>query len=99
MPEKINTVVLGSIALDDVKTPYGEVRNVLGGSGTFASFASSFFSKTGLIGSIGEDFPQEYLQLFEKHNIDLAGVQKVSGSTMHWEGEYEKDINIRHTKK
>ncbi|MDO8627960.1 MAG: PfkB family carbohydrate kinase, partial [Candidatus Diapherotrites archaeon] len=94
MSEKINVVVLGSIALDDVKTPYGEVKNVFGGSGTFASFASSFFQKTGLLGAIGEDFPKEYLNLLEKHGINLDGVQKVPGPTMHWEGEYEKDINI-----
>ncbi len=93
----IETVIAGSIGLDDIKTQSNEVKNILGGSGVYASLAASLFCKPGLIGSYGEDFPKKYLELLYLKGINLTGLQRVSGPNMHWIGEYEKDMNNRKT--
>ncbi|MFA6319400.1 MAG: PfkB family carbohydrate kinase [archaeon] len=90
-------LVAGSISLDDVRTPFGEVREEIGGSGTFAALACSLFSKTALMGAIGSDFPQSKIDLLESKGIDLSAVMKSSKPTMRWVAHYDFDINIAHT--
>jgi len=90
-------LVAGSIGLDNVKTPFGEVKNEIGGSGIFASLACSIFSKTALMGIIGSDFPLEKLKILENKNIDLSAVQKSSKPNMRWVAHYDFDINTAHT--
>lgn len=92
-------LVVGSLGLDTVETPFDKVSNALGGSATYISLASSYF--TGpiyLMGVVGEDFPKKYIGLLEKHNIDLEGLQVVKGGkTFRWSGKYHYDLNVRDT--
>ncbi|MBI1883633.1 MAG: bifunctional hydroxymethylpyrimidine kinase/phosphomethylpyrimidine kinase [Chlamydiae bacterium] len=82
-------VVIGSIALDTVKTPYGEVQNVLGGSATFFTLAARLFAPVQVVGVIGEDFPEKYLKVFKNSKADLEGLLKLPGKTFRWSGSYE----------
>ncbi|MBI2575530.1 bifunctional hydroxymethylpyrimidine kinase/phosphomethylpyrimidine kinase [Candidatus Woesearchaeota archaeon] len=88
----VDVVIVGSVALDTVKTPFGKVDDALGGAATFASFAASFFAKPGIVAVVGSDFPQQHLQLLKSRGIDLKGVC-VEGLTFRWEGYYEYDMN------
>ena len=93
----MSVLIVGSTALDSIKTPTKENPRLLGGSASHASVAASFFSPTRLIGVVGDDFPKKYVQLFKKHNIDLGGLQTQPGRTFHWSGEYEVNMNNRRT--
>ena len=94
----MSLLVLGSIALDTVKTPLEERHDLLGGSASFASVAASFFSPVNLVGIVGEDFPRENIEFFKSRNIDLEGLQIVPGKTFRWSGEYMWDMNQRETR-
>ncbi len=87
----VDVIILGTVGLDDIETPFGKVENVLGGSATYAAYACSFFVKPGIVSIIGEDFPQHHLKTLQ-HKIDLNGVEK-SGKTFRWQGLYEYDMN------
>lgn len=90
----MSLLVVGSIALDTVKTPFGEGREVLGGSATYFSIAASYFAdKVCLVGVVGRDFSPEHIQLFLKHNIDIEGLHEEDGLTFRWKGEYTYDLN------
>ncbi len=93
----MSVLIVGSTALDSIKTPKAENPRLLGGSATHAGFAASFFSSVNLVGIVGDDFPKPYLNLYRKHGIDLAGLQRVPGKTFHWSGEYELNMNNRRT--
>ena len=93
----MSVLIVGSTALDSIKTPRAENPRLLGGSASHAAVAASFFSPVKLIGVVGEDFPRKYLQLYGKHKIDVAGLQIVAGKTFHWSGEYELNMNNRRT--
>jgi ribokinase len=93
-----DVLIIGTVALDTIETPFGKVEKALGGSATYASFAASFFSKPALISIVGEDFPKEYIELLEKRSIDLEGLE-IKGKTFHWEGYYEFDMNEAKTRK
>lgn len=93
----MSVLIVGSVALDSVKTPFGEVSSALGGSATYASVASSFFCVPHIIGVVGEDFPQEYISLLDNRGIDVKGLEVVKGKTFHWSGYYEYDLNTAHT--
>ena len=91
-------LVVGSVALDSVATPFDKVEDALGGSSTFISIAASYFGgPVYLVGTVGEDFPKKYIDLLKKYEIDLAGLQIVSGKTFRWSGKYQYDLNIRDT--
>ena len=92
-------LVVGSLGLDSVATPFDRVDNALGGSATYISLAASYFSgPIYLVGVVGEDFPQNYISLLEKHDIDLEGLQIVEGGkTFRWAGKYHYDLNVRDT--
>jgi sugar/nucleoside kinase (ribokinase family) len=85
----MSIVVVGSVALDSVETPFGKAENALGGSATYFSVAASFFIKNvKLVAVIGEDFPQEYVDFLKNKCIDLEGLEQVDGKTFHWSGRY-----------
>jgi sugar/nucleoside kinase (ribokinase family) len=94
----MSLLVLGSIALDTVKTPVEERSHLLGGAASYAAVAASFFAPPRLVGIVGEDFPEEDLEDFRKRQIDLEGLQIVPGKTFHWSGEYLEDMNVRETR-
>src|SRR6202035_5402285 len=93
----MSVLIVGSTALDSIKTPKGENPRLLGGSASHAAVAASFFSPVKLIGVVGEDFPRRYVQLYKRHRIDLEGLQILPGKTFHWSGEYELNMNNRGT--
>ncbi|HZL13820.1 MAG TPA: PfkB family carbohydrate kinase [Verrucomicrobiae bacterium] len=93
----MSVLIVGSTALDSIKTPNAENPRLLGGSASHAAVAASFFSPVKLIGVVGEDFPKKYLELYRRHKIDLSGLQIVAGKTFHWSGEYELNMNNRRT--
>lgn len=90
-------VVVGSVALDSIKTPFGQVDEVLGGSATHFSLAASFFTQVGIVAVVGSDFPQNYVQFFEDRQIDTSGLAVKEGKTFRWRGYYEYDLNQAHT--
>jgi len=93
----MSVLIVGSTALDSIKTPKGENPRLLGGSASHASVAASFFGPVNLIGVVGDDFPKRYLQLYKRHRINLDGLQILPGKTFHWSGEYEANMNNRRT--
>jgi len=93
----MSVLVVGSTALDSIKTPKAENPRLLGGSASHAAVAASFFSPVKLVGVVGEDFPKRYVQLYQRHRIDLEGLQILPGKTFHWSGEYEANMNNRRT--
>jgi sugar/nucleoside kinase (ribokinase family) len=90
-------LVVGSIALDNIKTPTVEHKHLLGGSASYAAVAASFFGPVNLVGVIGKDFPPEHRQLFADRKIDLTGLEVADGLTFTWTGEYEVNMNNRKT--
>src|SRR5208283_5932509 len=93
----MSVLIVGSTALDSIKTPRGRHPRLLGGSASYASVAASFFAPVKMVGVVGEDFPKACLRLYRKHKIDLEGLQVVAGKTFHWSGEYENNMNNRRT--
>lgn len=89
----MSLLVVGSVALDSVKTPCGKRNNILGGSATFASLAASFFCKVSIVATVGEDFPKQYVSLFKNMGIGLEGFKIANGKTFRWEGEYSDDMS------
>jgi len=92
-----SVLIVGSTALDSIKTPVAENPRMLGGSASHAAIAASYFSLVRMVGVVGEDFPKSYLQLYKRRRIDLEGLQIVPGKTFHWSGEYEANMNNRRT--
>src|SRR3954467_7264915 len=84
----MSVLVVGSIALDTVKTPVEEHTDQLGGSASYAALGASFFSPVNLVGVVGDDFPASEFAFWKERQIDAAGVQKVPGKTFRWSGEY-----------
>lgn len=93
----MSLLIVGSIGIDDVKTPIESHKDLLGGSASYAALAASFFTPVRLVGVVGDDFPKAYHDLFRKHGIDLAGLQIEKGKTFRWSGEYLWDLNQRKT--
>src|SRR6478735_1742251 len=91
-------LVVGSIALDTVKTPVEEHADQLGGSASYAAVGASFFSPVQLVGVVGDDFPESEFEFWKSRRIDAAGVQRVPGKTFRWSGEYAWDLNTRETR-
>ncbi len=93
----MSVLVSGSIAIDNVKTQTAAKDNLLGGSASYASIASSFFAPTGMVGVVGHDFPKEHLDLLKSRDINLDSVEFSEGETFRWSGEYMEDMNERET--
>ncbi len=86
-------LVVGSVALDTVRTPFGQVEEGLGGSAIYFSVVASFFTPVKIVAVVGKDFPEEHLNFLKLHGIDLKGLQKVEGKTFRWKGEYSYNLN------
>ncbi len=93
----MSILVIGSVAFDSVKTPFGQAEDVLGGSAAYFSLAASYFTKVKLVAVVGEDFTQENLAIFKDRQIDLSGLQYSHGKTFRWKGEYGFDLNEART--
>jgi sugar/nucleoside kinase (ribokinase family) len=85
-----NTILaVGSLAFDSIKTPFGKVEKILGGSANYFSLSASFFTNINLVGVVGEDFPKNHITVLNQKGIDTTGLEIKSGETFHWVGEYE----------
>ncbi|MDY7032617.1 MAG: PfkB family carbohydrate kinase [Thermodesulfobacteriota bacterium] len=93
----MSVLVVGSVALDTVETPFGKVNDVLGGSAVYFSTAASYFADINLVAVVGDDFPDEHIDFLLSKKIDIKGLQKESGNTFRWEGRYGFDLNEAHT--
>ena len=93
----MSLLVVGTTALDSIKTPYAENPRLLGGSASHAAVAASFFAPPHLVGAVGEDFPRKYINLYRRHGLCLEGLDQLPGQTFHWSGEYEVNMNNRRT--
>ena len=94
----MSILVVGSIGLDTVKTPVEEHTDLVGGSASYAALSASFFTPVNLVGIVGSDFPESEFQFWKSRDIDTSGVQRVSGKTFRWSGEYAWDLNTRETR-
>jgi sugar/nucleoside kinase (ribokinase family) len=95
--DDMSVLVVGSVAFDSVKTPFGQVEEVLGGSGTYFSTSASFFTDVKMVAVVGEDFPVEHLDFLRSRKIDLEGLKTAQGRTFRWKGSYDYDLNEAHT--
>ena len=93
----MSILVVGSVALDTVETPFGKVCDVLGGSAVYFSSAASYFTDINMVAVVGQDFPQEHIDFLLEKNIDIRGLQREEGETFRWEGRYGFDLNEAHT--
>jgi sugar/nucleoside kinase (ribokinase family) len=93
----MSVLVVGTVAFDSIETPLGSAERILGGSASYFALGASFFAPVRIVGVIGKEFPEEYLDLFKQRGIDLAGLKKEKGDTFHWRGRYHEDINVRDT--
>jgi sugar/nucleoside kinase (ribokinase family) len=95
----MSLLVVGSMAFDSIKSPFGEVEEVVGGSATYFSLAASYLSPVRLVSVVGKDFPQEVLRMLAARSIDTKGLKIADGETFRWKGYYEYDLNTAHTVK
>ena len=93
----MSILVVGSVALDSVQTPFGKVEDALGGSATYFAAAASLYTPTQLVAVVGEDFPQEHVDFLSARKVDLAGLQRVAGQTFRWKGRYDYNLNSAQT--
>ncbi len=94
----MSLTVVGSIAFDSVRTPFGERERMLGGSAVHFSLAASFFTEVRVVGPVGDDFTDEHVAVLADHGVITADVERVSGGeTFFWRGHYEYDMNVAHT--
>jgi len=92
-------LIVGTVAFDAIETPFGKTDKILGGAATFIGLSASFFDvDSAIVSVVGEDFPQEYLDLLSDRNIDISGIEIVKGGkTFFWSGRYHNDLNSRDT--
>jgi sugar/nucleoside kinase (ribokinase family) len=93
----MSLVIVGSVAFDTIRTPWGSRERIVGGSGTYCSLAASYFTRPRIVGVVGRDFPRKTLALLKSRGVDLEGLKVKAGKTFHWEGKYEEDPNRRTT--
>lgn len=93
----MSSLVVGSVALDTVETPFGRADNALGGTAVFFSVAASMFTKVQLVGVVGDDFPDDAINVLTARRVDVTGLQRQHGETFRWVGEYGYDMNVAHT--
>jgi sugar/nucleoside kinase (ribokinase family) len=93
----MSVLVVGSLGLDTLETPFGHVEDVLGGSASYFSLAAGIYERVQLVAVAGDDFPRGHRDLFQSKGIDLAGFQTVPGKTFRWGGKYHFDMNSRDT--
>jgi sugar/nucleoside kinase (ribokinase family) len=94
----MSLTVVGSIAFDSVRTPFGERERMLGGSAVHFSLAASFFTEVRIVGPVGEDFGEEHIEVLEGRGVATGDIERVKGGeTFFWQGHYEYDMNVAHT--
>lgn len=93
----MSLTVVGSIAYDAVRTPFGERERMLGGSAVHFSLAASFFTDVHMVGPVGGDFADADIELLSGRGVDTSGIQREDGDTFFWRGRYEEDLNVAHT--
>jgi sugar/nucleoside kinase (ribokinase family) len=93
----MSLLVVGSIALDSLQTPFGHREEILGGSASYFATCASFFGPTRVVAVVGEDFPEEHLRFLASRGADLAGLAHQPGRTFRWKGRYDFDLNTAHT--
>ena len=95
----MSLLIVGTVAFDTVRTPFGVAERILGGAGTYASLSASYFGvKSRIVSVVGGDFPKEHIALLENRGIDLEGLEiKKDEKSFFWEGEYHNDMNTRDT--
>jgi hypothetical protein len=89
----MSVLIVGSIGLDTIKTPFGKVKDALGGSVIYSSVSASYFSNVKLVGVVGTDFSNKHMDILKRHKIDLKGMEVAQGETFKWEGEYNWDFS------
>src|SRR6202050_4976922 len=89
----MSILVVGSVAFDDVASPSGSVKNILGGAATYFSLAASYFTKVRVIGVVGEDFTAKEEAVFAAREIDIRGIEHVPGKSFFWQGSYLENLN------
>jgi sugar/nucleoside kinase (ribokinase family) len=95
----MSLVVVGSIAFDSVKTPFGERERMLGGSAVHFSLAASFFTEVRVVGPVGKDFGDDEYEVLRKRGVNTDEIERIEdGKTFFWQGNYEYDLNTAHTK-
>lgn len=92
-----HVLVVGSVALDSVETPFGRADDVLGGSGTYFASSASHFAPIQLVGVVGDDYPVQQLQPLADRGVDLAGLEQTAGTSFRWRGRYRHDLNSAET--
>ncbi|MHB1286130.1 MAG: PfkB family carbohydrate kinase [Leptospirales bacterium] len=92
-------VIVGTVALDNIRTPFGEVSNALGGTAFYAGLSASYWTEVGVVGIVGKDYPEEGFSVLKRHGIDSRGIERSDGLTFSWSGEYTYDLNTAHTLK
>ena len=95
----MSLLVVGSMAFDSIKSPFGEVERVIGGSATYFSLAASYLASVRLVSVVGRDFPKKTIDMLGARGIDLQGLKVAEGDTFRWKGYYEYDLNTAHTVK
>src|SRR3954471_14070186 len=93
----MSVLVVGSVALDSVETPFGKADNVLGGSANFFSASATHLTKVSVVGVIGSDYPIEKLEPLKKRGVDYSGLERAEGSSFRWRGRYRHDLNSAET--
>ena len=93
----MSILVVGSVALDSVRTPMGEAKDALGGSASYFAAAARHFNRVVVVAVVGEDFPVAHMKMLEGLGVDLASLERAKGATFRWAGEYEQDLNTRRT--
>ncbi|MFC2158059.1 PfkB family carbohydrate kinase [Acidobacteriota bacterium] len=93
----MSLIIVGTLAFDTIETPTERRERIVGGSGTYASLAASFFTDPGIVSVVGQDFPSEVIDLLTQRGVDTQGLEIREGKTFFWEGRYEDDPNIRTT--
>ena len=92
-----SVLVVGSVALDSVETPFGKIDDAIGGSGTFFSASASHLTKVNLVGVVGNDYPMEKLEPLRARGVDMAGLTQADGESFRWRGRYRHDLNSAET--
>ncbi len=93
----MSVLVVGSVALDSIETPFGKAEEVLGGSATYFSAAASHLTSVSMVGVVGQDYPMEKLGKLASRGVDMAGLQTAEGSSFRWRGRYQHDLNSAQT--
>lgn len=92
-------LIVGTVAFDAIETPFGKTDKILGGAATYIGLSAAHFKlESAIVSVVGDDFPQEYLDLFTNRNIDISSIEVVKGGkTFFWSGKYQNDLNSRDT--